>query len=481
MPNIVKIDKIPLISNEIVSETDGAKNYKAEIVGAPCWYDKEANTWKDSEFIETLNPDRYYIRNARVCLEVAGDRIFICDRDTKERVCRELTALHEQDVGGTWQNTLVVNDKNANQITITHDERPAGFIVTKIIQNQRGRMQVIYRVFAGEGIKRVVTYRLRNQETPKQLRVSVRWVDTTVDTFHLGNKATFKVTRESLDAEGIDDFSLTNNMFSFSEGGTKESDTKIKEDLSDLFSNQELANVQAGIGTNGKLWITFWTMPHERNALEDHNLNFDATWTNERPYYDGYAYQKTIAGGSSYSSSDVWFHTATDVRWGTKNTLLASPFYNFSRGFFQWDISGIPNNATITNVYVRPNGLQWFLSTKTVLIYQTQPVLMSAEDKHINAGGVTTLNSNDFGNIGYNTYELNASSVSDMQSKLVSENWFAIQVKLAGENIAVPDITHIVSGNDSGGLACHLIVDYTVPASAGTEVGTSEVGTCEIG
>lgn len=173
---------------------------------------------------------------------------------------------------------------------------------------------------------------------------------------------------------------------------------------SDTFSYPTLSR-----DSNNKIWL------NSRHFYEK-------TFSSNNPTVDGYVSKNDM---SAYSLNT----SATSFNIG----LRESGMDYYDRGFVEWDISSIPDTATITNTTFKYNGYSHGTDAR-VYPMTSRPSTASNSTLWTDAGNGTTLASvSGFPVVGAGkTIGLGATGNSDVASKL-SGDWFAIGLKSTNE------------------------------------------------
>jgi len=228
------------------------------------------------------------------------------------------------------------------------------------------------------------------------------------------------------------------------------------QDLTNLFETGKVGFTLVythSTGTDITFYFLFFEVPPNESVVLD-----PTTWTNSDPAQDGYVYSNIDGYGNV-----IWVKntTAIDVAFG---------FYwgdvHKHRGYVEWDIAGIPDNAIIDSVKLQYHGFGNYLGTDVSQIWsmENQPSPASASAIHADCGdGTKFVESSTFPVVEANQeINLGPDACSDLQANL-GVNWWAIGIKTGLEDTLGEDASIYSEENASANPKPTLVVEYHLP------------------
>lgn len=400
-------------------ENLGGNRYGATIhVGHQVFKDKVDGQWKRHKLTDE-RPEKDYvlIQSAKCCIEVYPYYTVYYDVNHEEvRVYNSRWVVEEWD-GQKWKDLGFWNP------TIIVESKPNGIKVIREGQTTNGILKVEFIQLDGSLLKHRVTWtNVSVQE--KTVRLVLKWAGIVGDKIICSGK------------EYSPPLTISDYYFIF---GDEQNPKKVGQLLLNQFKEGNLNPVTIETHAKGmKADFQF----EEFIVLPDNTVVIDpATWTNSDPTEDGYI--ENLSGTISR------YDDLANMIFGF-NVIKAGDRYR--RAYVEWNIDGIPDNATITLVKFQYHGGANLLSVDTSYIYSMENQPSTASDSTVYSdcadGTAYVSGSTTFPVVGTGQeIDLGSNAVSDLESVLDVRSWWAIG--MVTDEVTSPELASIYTEEEA--------------------------------
>ena len=439
-----------------VEDLGGGKRGATISMGHRVFFDKADHNLPKKHKVTDNRPDHVLIQSAKCCVEVHPFYAKYFDVQHEEvRLYEERWVVQRwRDPPGKWQDIGAWNPV----ITAEEYPEPAGDVVkvTVTYDTDYGILTVEYFQRDGDNLKHNVSFTNTSGST-KTFRVVQAWVGIA------GSKCNGKDVPEADDAPFLafhnadkpqKKFNIAENLSSmiFNEDGTKKTDQCLQQPV----QVESHAN-----GMKADFIYAQWVL------AQNESLEIDPdTATLNNPTEDGYAtlgnlggYGKTTTESGAYSGVPAYYSSGGGGQQ--------------SRGFFEWNTSGISDGSTITDTVFKYHGSGHSFDAHIHEIVGYQPSTLADGGGNGNyqtfydelGQGTVYVDPAGFPVVAINqTQDLGVAADADLQALLVSD-WFGFSMQADTEGVAG---AASIWGEEHGGVTPPptLYVEYIPPPSA---------------
>lgn len=409
-------------------------------IGHQVFKDKVDGKWKKNKLTDA-RPDHVLMQSARCCIKIYPYYAVYYDVNHEEVRVYDSRWAVQVWTGKKWKDLGFWNP------TLTIEELPNGVKVVRTGQTTDGILEIEYIQFDAELLKHKITW-TNNSQKEKTIRIVMKWSGIVGDKIISG-----RTTKRLHTAPTI----INDGMFVFSDG-----QHGIGEIVLAQFDEGILAPVAVDLHPNGMKadfeFEEFTVAPNDTVIIDP------TTYTNSNPTEDG----------EIYYVNGYWFRQRTyaTVAWGYQRVSTKSGWETrIWRGYVEWDITAIPDSATITLVKFQYQGWANRADDSSIKQMALRPSTSSDEDVFNDAAdGTIYLNeSSTFPEVGNDkevggTLSWDIDPKTDLQGRL-TDNWFAFGFVTTEKTSGQLD--EFVSEDYSGNPKPTLYVEYTPPPSVG--------------